>query len=268
MAKSIMRISVCLSIICLCASCAEPRVPVGIEFAAQFSGQSLTCEARAGDTALTDLRFFVHDIELQTLDGTWEKLQLGNDGSWQQTGLAMLDLENGAGACLNGTANMNAAITGTLPGDAYRGIRFVLGVPFESNHADPLTASAPLDDSAMHWHWRSGYKFLRAGLTTGADGFWIHLGSTGCEGTVGNITACRQPNRVRVELDDFVPGEDAVVFDFSALLEGTDLSNREPSDCSSAPAETSCHAPFAAFGLEFGSSSPATSKNVFRLADR
>ena len=263
-----MRSSVCLIIICLCASCAEPRLPTRIEFVAHYSGQSLTCGDQSGETALTDLRFFVHDIELRTLEGSWETLQLDSGGAWQQTGLAMLDLEDGAGACLNGTADMNNAISGTLPAGAYRGLRFVLGVPFDRNHADPLAASAPLDDSAMHWHWRSGYKFLRAGLTTGADGFWIHLGSTGCEGTAGNISTCRQPNRVRVELDDFVPGEDTVVVDFSALLDGTSLSDREPSDCSSAPSEASCQAPFAAFGLEFGSRDPAVPQSVFRLADR
>jgi len=228
----------------------------------------LTCDARAGDPALTDLRFFVHDIELRTLDGTWQKLRLDNDGNWQQTGLAMIDLENGGAACLNGTAAMNNGVTGTIPDATYRGLRFVLGVPFDSNHADPLAASAPLDDSAMHWHWRSGYKFLRAGLTTGTDGFWIHLGSTGCEGTVGNISVCHQPNRVRVELDDFVPGEGGVVFDFSALLEGTNLGDREPGDCSSAPSEASCEAPFATLGLKFGSKRAATGQRVFKFGDR
>ncbi len=263
-----MRINVCLTVVCLCASCAEPRTPATIDFAAQYAGQSVTCDARVGAPAMTDLRFFVQDVELQATDGTWRQLQLAGDGNWQQEDLAMLDLEDGGGACLNGTTDKNTAVTGTLPAGDYRGLRFMLGVPFDRNHADPLSASAPLDDSAMHWHWRSGYKFLRAGLATGADGFWIHLGSTGCEGTVGNITGCRRPNRVHVELAEFVPGEDTVVFDFSALLDGTDLDDGEPTDCSSAPSETSCQAPFAAFGLEFGTQGVAAAQGVFRLADR
>jgi uncharacterized repeat protein (TIGR04052 family) len=241
-------------------------MPTRIDFAAQYSGQPLSCATRANEPALTDLRLFVYDVELRTMDGAWRSLHLDSDDNWQQSGLAMVDLENGRGACLNGTSEMNAGITGRLPRDGYRGLRFVLGVPFDSNHADPLTAAAPLDDSAMHWHWRSGYKFLRAGLASGSDGFWIHLGSTGCEGTIGNITGCRQPNRVRVELDDFVPGESTVVFDFSALLEGTDLGDRAGSDCSSAPSETSCQAPFAALGLAFGSNSPAAVQRVFKPA--
>jgi len=268
MASSFMRISVCLTIICLCASCAEPRVPATVIFAAQYAGQSLTCDAQHGVPALTDLRFFVHDIELRAADGTWSTLRLANDGDWQQDGLALLDLEDGSAACPNGTAEMNAAVTGTLPDGDYLGLRFVLGVPFDRNHADPLTASAPLDDSAMHWHWRSGYKFLRAGLVSGTDGFWIHLGSTGCEGTVGNITACRQPNRARIELADFVPGQDTVVVDFSALLEGTALDDGEASDCSSAPSEKSCKAPFAAFGLDFSSHRAPAGQSIFRVVNR
>jgi uncharacterized repeat protein (TIGR04052 family) len=233
-------------------------MPTKIEFAAQHRGHSLTCEARADAPALTDLRFFIHDVELRMLDGNWQELRLGSDGNWQQSGLAMIDLENGEGSCLNGTAVMNTAVTGTIPDADYRGLRFVLGVPFDDNHSDPLAASAPLDDSAMHWHWRSGYKFLRAGIATETDGFWIHLGSTGCEGTVGNI----------IELNDFVPGEDAVVFDFSALLDGTDLDDREPNDCSSSPSEASCEAPFVALGLDFGSTRAVTAQRVFKLGPR
>ena len=81
-----------------------------------------------------------------------------------------------------------------------------LACHFDLNHDNPLTAEPPLDDPDMHWHWRSGYKFLRAGIRTATDGFWIHAGSAGCEGTVGNITGCRFPNRIDVFLPDFVPG--------------------------------------------------------------
>lgn len=239
-----------------------------IEFAAEFSGEPLTCDALAGAPAMTDLRLFIHDIGLQKADGTWQRLQLAVDGNWQQADLAMLDMEDGRGECPNGTADTNTVVTGTLPNGDYQGLRFVLGVPFDRNHADPLAALGPLDDSAMHWHWRSGYKFLRAGLVTETDGFWIHLGSTGCEGTVGNITGCLQPNRVHVELADFVPGEDTVVFDFSALLQGTDLDDGDASDCSSAPSEASCRAPFAAFGLSFGTKQVVSAQSVFRLGDR
>ncbi|MDZ7643630.1 MAG: MbnP family protein [Woeseiaceae bacterium] len=67
-----------------------------------------------------------------------------------------------------------------MPTGDYRTLRLTLGVPADLNHGDPLHAPAPLTQTPMHWHWRSGYKFLRAGVTRGADGYWLHLGSTRC----------------------------------------------------------------------------------------
>jgi hypothetical protein len=116
----------------------------------------------------------------------------------------------------------------------------------------------------MHWHWRAGYKFLRAGIRTADDGFWIHLGSTGCEGTVRDITGCRFPNRVDILLPEFLPGEDTVVVDLAALLVETDLLDAEATDCSSGPAEQSCKAPFRALGLDFETGSAPDTQDVFR----
>ena len=55
-----------------------------------------------------------------------------------------------------------AAITiKALPG-TYRGIRFSVGVPFDLNHRDAATQSAPLGMAAeMFWGWNSGYIFNR-----------------------------------------------------------------------------------------------------------
>jgi hypothetical protein len=48
-----------------------------------------------------------------------------------------------------------------LPG-TYRGIRFTVGVPFDENHRDPATQTAPLGtESGMFWSWNSGYIFHR-----------------------------------------------------------------------------------------------------------
>ena len=101
----------------------------------------------------------------------------------------------------------------------------------------------------MHWHWRGGYKFLRAGLRDGTRNFWIHLGSTGCEGTLQNITGCSAPNRVTVELDAFDWQRDAVRIDLAELVKGVTIEDDATVSCSSGPAESSCAAPFAALGL-------------------
>jgi hypothetical protein len=116
----------------------------------------------------------------------------------------------------------------------------------------------------MHWHSRSGYKFLRAGIRNEADGFRIHIGSAGCEGTVGHITGCRFPNRIEVDLPDFVPGEHAIEVDLAMLVIGTDLADGEPSDCSSGlPPETACDAPYAALGIDFQTGEQQGVQRVF-----
>jgi uncharacterized repeat protein (TIGR04052 family) len=212
---------------------------------------------------LTDLRFYVTDVQLIDEAGVARDIRFATEMPWQNDAVALIDLEDGTGACLNGTSEIVAELIVVAPPREYRGLRFTVGVPFRLNHLNPLTAGPPLDDSDMHWHWRSGYKFLRAGVRTESDGFWIHAGSAGCEGTVGNITGCRFPNRVEVRLPEFQPGASAVGIDLAALLAGTDLDDHAASDCSSGPPETSCIAPFANLGIDFKSGKQNSSQRVF-----
>lgn len=244
-------------------SCAEPYLGVKLPFVATWGGEPIRCDD-AG-IALTDLRFFVSSIELLDSGGRSHPMALSRDLQWQQPALALIDLENGQGTCRNGTPEAYEYLVGSLPPGDYKGLRFVVGVPFEQNHSNPLEAVAPLDDPAMHWHWRSGYKFLRAGVEKGDDGFWLHVGSAGCEGTVRNISACRFPNRVAVELADFVPVRDAIAVDLKALFDGVDLSDGMPGDCSSGPAEVSCVAPFASLGIDFESGEREGRQRVFSV---
>ncbi len=197
-----------------------------------------------GEVALTDLRFFVSDLVVRDAAGREHAVVFEEDDRWQHSDVALIDLENGEGSCSNGTPGTNATIDGSTKAADIVAIRFTVGVPFAVNHANPLLAEAPLDNAAMHWHWRSGYKFLRAGVEAHPDGFWIHLGSTGCKGTVGNITSCVEPNRVTVQIEDFSPATDQVAVSLDALFSGVDLTDGVRSDCSSSPAESACHAPF------------------------
>lgn len=262
-----MRPTLLCLLIGLFAACAKPPIVVSIPFAAQFGAESLTCAEQNGAIQLTDLRFYVQDVQLITVDGDAVNVTLNPDDTWQQRDLALLDLEDGSGSCLNGSSETNETLRGTVPDGEYRGLTFIVGVPFERNHADPLQAKAPLGDAAMHWHWRAGYKFMRAGIRTADDGFWLHLGSTGCEGTVRNITACNSENRVRVVLTNFVLDRDAVVVDLAALTSGTNLDDAMPTDCSSGPAEAACAEPFRALGLEFPTGEAASEQELFRLEE-
>ena len=243
------------------AACSHPDLPVRIAFAATWQGAALDCNS--ANVALSDLRFYVNNVQLVDSEGKAHDIRYATEFAWQNDAVALIDLEDGSGACRNGTPETYDTVIGAIPNRDYRGLRFTVGVPFNLNHANPLTALPPLDDPDMHWHWRSGYKFLRAGIRTETDGFWIHAGSAGCEGTVGDISGCRFPNRIQVELPGFIPDEHGVAIDLAALIEGTDLEDEAGSDCSSGPAEASCTAPFAALGIDFATGEHTGSQRVF-----
>ena len=248
------------SVLSLIAACGESSSRLEVPFVANFAGAPLSCQG-SDSINLTDLRFYVHNLRLIDADGEEHPLRLAaND--WQNSDLALLDLEDGTANCLNGTTPVNTMAVGTITGSDLRGLKFTLGVPFASNHGDPLKADAPLGDPDMHWHWRGGYKFFRAGIKSEQDSFWIHLGSTGCEGTIQNIIGCNSPNRTDVYLENFVPG-DSVTVDLAALVTGDIFHDGEASDCSSGPAESSCVGAFAAFGLDHATGDTTGTQHVF-----
>jgi len=113
---------------------------------------------------------------------------------------------------------MHTAITGRVAAGRYVGLRFTLGVPFVLNHADPDEAEPPLDQTAMHWHWLAGYKFLRAGVRKDDATTYLHLGSTGCSGRIGAVTGCKEPNRPAIALANFDPARNVVAVDVGALF--------------------------------------------------
>ncbi len=248
-------------ILVLASTCSTKQETAHLQFTAVWQGTEIGCDE--GDISLSDLRFFISDLTVVDHLGGLHPISLVEDGRFQQSNIALVDLEDGQGNCLNGTPERHATVTGLTDVSDFVELRFTVGVPFSMNHANPLLASAPLDDAAMHWHWRSGYKFLRAGVSTGDDGTWLHLGSTGCEGTVQNIRSCRAPNRVYVSLQNFAP-TNRIGLDLSALFAGIDLADGESSDCSSGPAEPACAPVFEALGLPFGEQA-ALDASVFRV---
>jgi len=252
-----------VTILITCAACSSKSVPVHIEFSAAWAGQPIQC----ADTplALTDLKFYVSEVLVIDSKGAEHPVSLTPDERWQQQDIVLIDLENGAGACSNGTSDINTAIRGTVATSDFAGVRFTIGVPFDMNHANPLLAQPPLDDAGMHWHWRSGYKFLRTGISSPTDSFWIHLGSTGCEGTIQNITGCGSPNRVAVNLADFSADGGRIALDLAELFRGIDLQDGTGSDCSSSPAESACKAPFEALGLSMDGSANLQPQRIFQV---
>lgn len=219
----------------------------------------------------TDFRFYVHDVHLIEASGKEVPVTLEQDGKWQFENIALLDFENGAGPCSNGTPDTRDFIRGTAPAGNYTGVRFSIGVPFNRNHADPAKAPSPLNLTQMFWVWNSGYKFARIEMnTTGLpQGWFLHLGSTGCtpRDTSQSIpTACAFPNRAGITLKMFDVDHDTVVTDLEGLLSGANLDanqERTARGCMSAQNDADCAPLFANLGLPFAGRSSA-SQRFFR----
>ena len=79
------------------AACAEPPLGVKIPFVAIWGEQPISCSD--DDIALTDLRFFVAEVALVDSEGRSHPVTLDEQYQWQQTRLALVDLEDGKGAC-------------------------------------------------------------------------------------------------------------------------------------------------------------------------
>jgi uncharacterized repeat protein (TIGR04052 family) len=224
-----------------------------------------------------DFRFYVEDVRLLDEAGAAVPLTLDERTPWQTPDVALLDFEDGKGACVDGNSEMNDVVTGTVPSGKYSGVLFVNGVPDALNHGDPLQAPAPLQVGTMTWGWLFGFKFVKAelGAATAPAGDaepglgLIHLGSTGCtnvaDGSMPNfmeppIVQCSQPNRNEVRLTGFDPGVNTIVADIGALFGGVDLS--VSNQCHSEGA--SCPTEFGALGLDY-TTGARTTQSVYRM---
>lgn len=241
---------------------------VAVRFAATVGGEAVSCDrtyAGIGGTAasakLADARLFVSGVELQNAAGEWVTLELTED-EWQQQGVALLDFEDGTGACADsGTAQTNLTVRGVAPDEVYTGVRYTVGIPSALNHNDNATAGAPFDVPGMFWNWRGGYKFVRVdwAVEGGAVARWnVHVGSTGCVSdspTTAPDEACGRANAARIELEGLDLDADAVTVDLAALVAGADVSvnvQDSPPGCMSSPMEGDDCAPvFTALGLGF-----------------
>jgi uncharacterized repeat protein (TIGR04052 family) len=260
---------------------------VSVDFAARVGALPVSCSTtydNLGTTAasvkLSDFRFYVHAVELVRADGVAVPVELTQDAKWQYKDVALLDFENAADDCApDGTVDMNGSIKGRVPAGSYKGLRFVVGVPFDKNHANQATAASPLNLGKLFWSWNSGYRFAKieskpqgTDLGGAAYGpFLFHLGSTACEGDAadgGAVTACGNPNRLPVSLPLYELGKSKVVFDYAALVSGSDMlvNGGGPPGCMSFAGDPECSVVFEHFGLDYATGLPtAAPGSVFRL---
>lgn len=245
---------------------------VELNFTGLVDGEAFSCssayELGTANTpsVFSEFKLYISSVELIKADGTAQALTFDHDGKWQYGDVALLDFEDATGSCLNGNADVNTVVKGTVPDADYTGLRFVLGVPFQSNHADAATAPAPLNLTSMFWSWQSGYKFLRVDGKAADAGFRVHLGSTGCAmGDGDTVETCTHPNRPTITFSDFDVSSDTVNVDIGKLFADLDMTpdaNMNSRICMSGPNDEPCNQVFPLLGLDFGTT-PATDQVLF-----
>lgn len=241
---------------------------VNISFVAKSGAEAVKCGTpitSIGNPStaaqLKDLRLYLSNVVLITSDNREVPLKLtAND--WQNSEVALIDLEDGTGSCAGGTSATNANIMGEVPAGTYTGLKMTVGVPSNQNHTDYATASAPMNVQAMAWSWQSGRKFAKIEVTDpqGVAGTWtaktfmVHLGSTGCTGNpaTGATTTCTSSNRMDVKLSSFNPANQNVVIDLQTLLANSNvtINGGGPAGCMSGKTDPECTAIFSAFKID------------------
>lgn len=203
-----------------------------------------------GSFQIDDFRFYIHDLTLVDADDNEAPITL-EQNAWQYDNVALVDLSNVERG--SGNAEVNASVVGTAPAGEWTALRFTLGVPFELNHSDTAVAPSPLNVTAMAWSWQGGRKFLRLDGQSGTGApVFIHLGSTGCEGEITNITSCQRPNRRAYELP-WDGRSTAIGVDIAAIFDEVHLdvnTTDTPSLCMSGPSDPECEPIFTNLGLD------------------
>ncbi len=260
-----------------CSSDEPGDQAVAITFRPQVGDAAFSCTTTytdigttASDVQFNDFKLYVSDVRLVTASGAEEPVALAQDGEWQLDNVALLDFDNGTGNCV-GSTETNYKVTGTVPAGTYTGVKFTLGVPFALNHGDAATASAPLNSTDMFWVWNFGYKFLRVDLTTTGQpgGFFVHVGSTGCNGATFTSppTSCDFPNRSTITLTGFNAASQVIVVDPKAVLAGSNVNeeNGDEPGCMSSQTDPECPPIFSRIGIPFNGA-PAGAQQLFRVA--
>lgn len=253
------------------------NLAVTIDFAAFIGDEPWACGQTYTDVGTPptdveprDLRFFVQDLQLvRTSDDVAVPVVLDVDVPWQAETVALVDFEDGTGACADGGGNPETRtfITGTVPAGDYDGISFTVGVPEDLNHGDPLFLPAPLQASSMTWGWLYGYKFIKVELQHDVvegplGGGLFHLGSNDCAGNPAQEdVTCGLPNRAVVELDGFNPASSTIAIDVGALFADTNMTL--DTQCHSFQAE--CEPLFDRIGIDFATGLPSATQAAFSV---
>lgn len=244
--------------------------PVGEPFVFTFSptlgGEPFGCEQpqpwRGRELTLSDLRFFIHDVRLVDAAGNETPAAIDPVDAFHTPDVAMIDLADGTGSCSGAAGTENATLHVRAEAGEYTAIRFRLGVPFALNHADPALAPPPLDQMAMHWGWRAGYRFLKFDADWGDDHVLMHFGSTGCEGPMRAIERCTRPCRANAMAE--LNSERTIAVEVSGFFGDAEPG---PLNCMAAPGTPACTPVLQALALDDATCEPNGTTTVFRAAE-
>lgn len=264
----------CFAFLPLWAACGEDEAPAGIAFEGRVNDQAFECNRTFSGVGTTetvlkplDFRLYVHDVKWVLADGQETPFLLKQDGVFQRDNVALLDFETGDGTCETGSPEVHTTLDGIEPPPAQaQALVFTVGLPPELNHLDAAREAAPFNVIGLWWSWAGGYKFARIDVATDAnpEGFYFHLGGTGCGGNSTEGYRCDFANQARIELPaaPLLSGQ-AVQVQLAALYQGLDLNKvpEPPNDslagCMAFPGDPECPAMFAALGLTYLSNDPA-----------
>ncbi len=199
----------------------------------------LTFEMHSAHVAEASLRFYVSDLAMIDAEGHATPVELATS-PWQDAATALVAL---------GGPTENRVVTGKVPPGSYAAVGFLLGVPADRNHANPLAATPPLNVPSMFWTWQSGYKFVRLDV---GNAWSFHLGSTGCVSASAvrpPQEPCGAPNAPRIRLRGDGPEIGTIEIDVDALLAEIDVSTDDNCMASYAGRET-CRGLLARLGMD------------------
>jgi uncharacterized repeat protein (TIGR04052 family) len=122
----------------------------------------------------------------------------------------------------------------------------------------------------MSWAWQYGYKFLRLDAnTTGQPGGWfVHLGSNGCNGTSFDQppTDCTLPNAAEIVLANLDPTTDTVIADIGMFYAASNVDSNTAATapgCMSDNTDPECSTILPALGVSLVDGSPLLTQSLF-----
>lgn len=168
---------------------------------ASYESRPLTCGASFSEQGkvwrIDKLAWFLTQFAVRE-NGVWRPLLLVENEQQVKDAVLIEFVCNKANQVL-ATVHFGQA----LDWQKVQAIRFKLGLPFELNHANPLTQPQPINRPDMFWSWQGGHKFMRIELSAEQQSWAFHLGSVGCvsdSAMRAPLRTCIQPNIFEYEL--------------------------------------------------------------------